>query len=172
MLVKPADPDAAIAFQVARLQGERTSHHLGERRFARTVHAEEPDPIVDIQPQIEVAQDRLPVISDARGFELQQGRRQRPGRRRQRERRHALLDHCGDRLELCQTFHSRLRLGRLAGLGAESIHKRLQMGALGLLLGAGGGLQSRLFCTPLLEIVIASGVQIQLAFAQMQDGPD
>ncbi len=72
MLMKPADPDAAIAFQVARLQGERTSHHLGERRFARTVHAEEPDPIVDIQPQIEVAQNRLPVIPNARAFELQQ----------------------------------------------------------------------------------------------------
>jgi len=42
------------------------------------------------------------------------------------------------------------------------------MGALSLLLGAGGRLQSRLFCAPLLEVVIASGIKIQLAFAQMQ----
>ena len=46
------------------------------------------------------------------------------------------------------------------------------MGALSLLLGAGGRLQSRLFRTALLEVVVAPGIKIQLAFAQMQDGID
>ncbi len=46
------------------------------------------------------------------------------------------------------------------------------MGTLGLLLGAGGRLQSRLFRAPLLEVVVASGIKIELAFAQMQDGID
>ena len=46
------------------------------------------------------------------------------------------------------------------------------MGALGLLLGAGGGLQARLLRAPLLEVVVAAGVEIELAFAQMQDGVD
>src|SRR6185369_6503530 len=78
----------------------------------------------------------------------------------------------GDGLELCQAFHSRLCLGGLAGLGAKSVDEGLQMGALGLLLGAGGRLQSRLFRAPLLEVVVTSGVKIELAFAQVQDGID
>ena len=89
-----------------------------------------------------------------------------------RERRHALLDHLGDRLELGQPLDARLRLRGLAGLGPEAIDEALQMRAFGLLLGPGRGLQPGLFGAPRFEIVVAAGVKLELAFAQMQDGVD
>ena len=46
------------------------------------------------------------------------------------------------------------------------------MGALGLLLGPGRGLQPRAFRAPLFKLVVAAGVERQLAFAQVQDGVD
>jgi len=46
------------------------------------------------------------------------------------------------------------------------------MGAFGLLLGAGRRLQPRLFRAPPLEIVVAAGVEIELALAQVQNGVD
>ncbi len=113
MLMKPADADALLAFHLAGLQRQRTRHHLGERRLAGAVDAEKPDPVVDIEPQIEIAQHRRAVIADRGGVKLDQWRRQRPRRRRQRKRRDALLDHLGDRFELGETLDARLRLRSL-----------------------------------------------------------
>ena len=46
------------------------------------------------------------------------------------------------------------------------------MGPLGVLLDLGGGLQPVLFRAPRLEIVVAAGVELELALAQMQNGVD
>ncbi len=46
------------------------------------------------------------------------------------------------------------------------------MRALGVLLGLGGDLQPGLFRPPRFEIVVAAGIEIELALAQMQDGVD
>ena len=46
------------------------------------------------------------------------------------------------------------------------------MRALGVLLGAGRRLQPRLLGAAMLEIVVAAGVEIELAVAQMQNGVD
>ena len=148
MLMKPADFDAALALHLARLQRQRPGDHLGEGRFAGAVDAEQPDPVVDVEPQIELPQHGLAVVADGGAFELQQGRRQRTGRRRHRERRDALLDHFRDRLELGQALDARLRLRGLARLGAEAVDETLQMRALGVLLGLGGGLQPVLLRPP------------------------
>ena len=113
-----------------------------------------------------------PSIADRRSFKLDQWRRQRPRRRRQRERRHALLDHLGDRLELGQPLDARLRLRRLARLGPEAVDETLQMRALGILLRLGRGLQPRLLGAPGFKIVVAAGVELELALAQMQDRVD
>jgi hypothetical protein len=113
-----------------------------------------------------------PVIPDARTVELQQRRRQRARRRRQGERRHPLLDHRRYRRELGQPLDPGLRLRRLAGLGAETIDEGLQVVAFGFLLGAGGRLQPRLFRTSFLEVVVAAGVEIKLAFVEVHDGID
>ena len=163
MLMKPADLDALLALHLAGLQRQRAGHHLGECRFAGAVDAEKPDAVVDIEPQIEIAQHRRAVVADRRRFKLNQRRRQRPRRRRQRERRHALLDDLGDRLELGQPLDARLRLRRLARLGAEAVDELLQMRALGLLLGPGRRLQPRLLGAPRFEIVVAAGVKFELA---------
>ena len=110
VLMKPADADALLAFHLPGLQRQRAGDHLGEGRFAGAIDAEKPDAVVDVEPQVEIAQDRGAVVADSRGLKLDQGRRQRPRRRRQRERRHAFLDHLGDRLELGQALDARLRL--------------------------------------------------------------
>ena len=140
--------------------------------LARAIDAEKPDPIVDIEPQVEIAQHRSAIVAHRRSFKLDQRRRQRPRRRGQRERRHALLDHLGDRLQLGQPFDARLRLRRLARFRPEAIDEALQMRALGVLLGPGRGLQPRLLRATGFEIVVAAGVELELAVAQMQDGVD
>ena len=122
--------------------------------------------------RLSAAQHRLAVVADGGAFELQQRRRQRTGGRRQRERRDALLDHLRDRLELRQSLDARLRLRGLARFGAEAVDEFLQMGALGLLLGPGGRQEPRFFRPPRLEIVVAAGVKIELAFMKMQNGVD
>ena len=172
MLVKPADLDAVFPLHLAGLQRQRAGDHLGEGRFAGAVDAQKPDAVVDVEPQVEIAQHRGLVVADRGVFELDERRRQRPRRRRQRERRHALLDRLGDRLQFGEPLDARLRLRRLAGLGAEAVDEFLQMRALGVLLGAGRRLQPRLLGAAVLEIVVAAGVEIELAFAQMQNGVD
>ena len=54
---------------------------FGEGRFSRAVDAEKPDAVIDIEPQIEIAQDGLAVIADGRALELKERRRERPRRR-------------------------------------------------------------------------------------------
>ena len=172
MLMKPADRMRLLAFHVAGLQRQRAGDHLGECRFAGAVDAEKPDAVVDIETQVEIAQDRRAVIADRRRFELDQGRRQRPRRRRQCKRRDTLLDDLGDWFELGESLDARLRLGRLACLGPEPVDEALQVRAFGLLLGASRRLQPRLFRAPRFEFVVAAGVKLELAVAQMQDGVD
>ncbi len=172
MLMKPADLDAAFAFHQARLQRQRAGHHLGEGRFARAVDAKEPDTVVDVEPQVEIAQHRRAVVADRGGLKLEQRRRQRPRRRGDGERRHPLLDHFRHRLELGEALDARLRLRRLAGLGAEPVDELLQMRALGVLLGPRRRQQPGLFRAALLEVVVAAGIKFELAFAQMQNGVD
>ena len=99
-------------------------------------------------------------------------RHERAARRRQHERRDTLLDRGRDRLELGQALDARLRLRRLAGLGAEAIDEFLQVRAFGFLLGARRGLEPGSFRALSFERVIAAGVESELACAQMQNGID
>ena len=104
--------------------------------------------------------------------EMHQRRRQRALRRGQVERRHVLLDRRGDRLQLGEALDARLRLGRLRGLGLEAVDEALQVRALGLLLGLGRGLEPGLLGPALLEVVVAAGVEFELAAGDVQDRVD
>jgi hypothetical protein len=57
-VVEPAHLDAALPLHAARADRERAGRHLRESRFARAIDAQQPDPVVDVEPQIETAQDR------------------------------------------------------------------------------------------------------------------
>jgi len=107
MLVKPADLQPVVPVHRAGLERQRACDHLGEGRFAGAVHAEQADAVVDVEPQVEITEHRRAVIAHARLVELQQGRGERAGRGGKRKRRHAFLDHQGDRLELGQPLDAR-----------------------------------------------------------------
>ena len=67
-----------LAVHLPGLQRQRAGDHLGEGRFAGAVDAEQADAVVDVEPQVEVAQHRRAVVADRAAFELHQRRRQRP----------------------------------------------------------------------------------------------
>ena len=172
MLMEPADLDAPLATHEAGLHRERAGGHLGEGRFAGAVDAQKTDAVVDVEPQVQVAQHGTTVIAYIRVLELHEWRGQGPFGRGERERRHALLDDGRDRLKLCQPLHAGLRLGCLAGLGTEPIDEALKMGALCFLLVAGGGLQAKLLAAAAFEIVVAAGIKVQLTLAHVEDCVD
>ena len=55
---------------------------------------------------------------------------------------------------------------------AEAIDEALQVRALRILLGLGSHLQTGLLGAPRLELIVAAGVKLKLALAQMQNGID
>ena len=114
----------------------------------------------------------MAVISHICILQLHQRGREGSLGRRQGERRDTLLDDRRDRLQLGEALHARLGLRRLAGLRAEPVDETLQMGPLGLLLVARGGLQPQLFAPAPFEIVVPARVEIELALAHMEDGVD
>ena len=64
------DTDALLAFHVTGQQRQRPGDHFGERRFARAVDAKKPDAVVNVEPQIEVAQHGSAVVADGRALKL------------------------------------------------------------------------------------------------------
>ena len=170
VLVEPADLDAPVAVHVPRERRQRAGDQLGEGRLARAVDAQQADAVVGVEAQVEPAQHRRAVVADRDALEPQQRRRQRPWRRGQGEGRDPVLHHRRDRLELGQPLQPALGLGGLGRLGAEAVDEGLQVRPLGLLLGAHGRLQPQLLGAALLEVVVAAGVEVELAAGQMQGG--
>ncbi len=165
VLVEPADLDAALAVQLPGRDRQGAGDHLGEGGLARPVDAQQADAVVHVQPQVQVAQHRRRVaIADGGVLQPHQRRRQRARRARAgvKGATRSSTD-VGDGLQLGQPLDAGLRLGGLAGLGLEAVDEALQVGALGLLLDPGRGLQPRLLRPPPLEVVVAAGVQLQLA---------
>jgi hypothetical protein len=172
MLVEPADLDPPLPLHMPGQQPKYTRRHLGKGRFAGTVHPEQPYPVINIQPQIQIAEHWIRAVTHRRRLPPNQRRRQRPGRGGQGERRHPLLDCHGYRLHLGKSFHPRLCLCRFAGLRSEAIDEALQMCSLRRLLRRECRQQACLLCSAFFEIVIPTGIQLQLALMQMYNGID
>ena len=116
-------------------RSEAAGEELHQRRLAVAVGAEQRDAIVVVDAQIEPAQHRLAgLVADRDVVQRDDRRRQRLRRRRNLDRQHLLGDDGGCGLELGQQLQPRLRLARLAGLGAEPVDERDQPLALALLL--------------------------------------
>ena len=97
---------------------------------------------------------------------------ERLGRIGEQERRHPLLDLLGDRLHARQRLDAALRLGRLRGLGLEAGDERLDVAALVVLLLLELEVEALLLAPRLLELVVAAGVERELALGQVQDRAD
>ena len=172
VLVEPAHLHPPVPVHMAVHDRQGAGDHLGEGGLARAVDAQEADAVVDVQAQVQLAQDRLAVIAHRRILQPHQGRGQRPGRGGEHERGDPLLHRQGDGLQLGQALQPGLGLGGLGGLGAEPVDEGLQMRALRLLLGPGRLQQAGLLRPGLLEGVIAAGIELQLLLAQVQDEVD
>ncbi len=74
MLRKVSDPQLGRgdAFAVRWVQSR--GNQLGERRFALTVGSKQRNPVVSIDPQVEIAQNRGAAISDRHPVQAQDRR--------------------------------------------------------------------------------------------------
>ena len=143
---------------------------LRQRRLPLPVLPEERDPVVLVDPQIQVAQDRPPVIPDRHLLQPDDRRRQllRLGKV---ERRHLVLDYRGDRLHPLQRLDPALRLPRLRRLGPEAIDEGLHVRPRRVLLALLGDelLQPR--PPRVLESVVRALVEHELPPVEVQDRP-
>jgi len=76
VLVEPADLQLARAVQPPGLQAERASGELGEGRLAGAVDAQQADAVVDVEPQLQLAEDRRAPVADRAALDPQQRRGQ------------------------------------------------------------------------------------------------
>jgi hypothetical protein len=121
--------DAALA------RREPAGDQLGERRLAVAVGAEQRDAVVVVDPQGDAPEHRLAgLVGGGDTVERDDRRRQQPVGIGNHDLAHLVGDAGGGRLELRQQLEPRLRLARLAGLGAEPLDEGEDVRALGLLL--------------------------------------
>ena len=154
------------------LQAERAGGELGEGRLAGAVDAQQADAVIDVEPQLQLAEDRRAPVADRAALDPQERRGQGPLRRGQDEGRDMVLDCRVDDRQLRQHLEPRLRLGGLAGLGAETVDVALQVGAARVDLASAGLLQAQLLLELALERVVAAGIEGELAVLQVQDVVD
>ena len=79
MLCKKPDTQFAGFADVPFHRGQPVGNQFGQGGLALTIHAQQGDAVILIQPQIDIAQHRLSVIAGNRLFNHHQGRRQRVG---------------------------------------------------------------------------------------------
>ena len=154
---------------IAPLRRQPAPDQLAEGRFAASVLAQQRDAVVGQDGEIEPLEDGAIAIACRHAFERQEGRGGGPLRARQVEAAHVVFDQHGDRLELGQPLHPRLRLACLRGLGPEAVDEGLQVLALGLLLLGELGQQAALLGELRGEGRIAAAIERELAAIEMQD---
>ena len=168
MLREIADAKLGRFGHLPLARGKLPGQKLRQRRFALAVAAQKRDPVILIDAQAQLAQDRRAAIPDSAAFDVDDRRRQLLGRGEGEDHLLGILGR-GDRRHLLQHLDARLRLYSFRGLGFKPIHERLQMGAAGLLLFR-LGLQDGAALGHLAgELVIAALPIGQLTVVQMQN---
>ena len=142
--------------QAPALGREAAGQELHEGRFAVAVGAQERDPVVHVEAQVEAGEHVGPGrVAGARALQGDQRRGERLGRR-EVEGHRARLHDAGDRLHALERLDARLGLARLAGLVAEALDEGLDVPALGLLAGAERRLVRQALAPGALETVVVA----------------
>ena len=174
VLGEVADVDALGAKDVAARALELAGDQLGERRLAVAVLAEQRDAVVLVDAQVEVLQHRA--------VRLHSRRRPPPAAAAGWP---AAFAGCGrwkgaTRSSICaaigcilrQRLDAALRLRGLGRLGLEAVDERLDAAALLVLLLLELQFEPLLGAARFLEVVVAAGVERELAAIQVQDRAD
>ena len=142
--------------QAPALGREAAGQELHEGRFAVAVGAQERDPVVHVEAQVEAGEHVSPGrVTGARALQGDERRGERPGRR-EVEGHRARFHDAGDRLHALERLDARLGLARLAGLVAEALDEGLDVPALGLLAGAERRLVRQALAPGALETVVVA----------------
>ncbi len=142
----------------------------GERGLAVSIAAQQGDAVIGVDAQVKPLQHRLiGCIADRRHVERDQ-RRLQFAWRREVEAQAGIVGERRDRLHFCQ--HLGARLGLLGSRGARAVAGDiiLQSSALRILGCLGRGELRGAFGALALEVVIAAGVERDLAAIEMKDG--
>ena len=170
VLGEVADLERGRARHRAVFGRQTAGQELHQRRFAVAVGAEQRDAIVIVDAQRQPGQDRMAgLVADCDVVGGDDRRRQQLVRRRDVNRAHFVGHQCVDRLHLGQHLDARLRLSRLAGLGAEAVDEGLQMLALRVLLLDHLLVEHHALATQAFEVGIAAAIERQLLGLQRQD---
>ena len=164
-----ADAQRAGAEMGAALRFQPPGEQLRQRGLAIAVGAQERDPVVRVQAQVQVAQDRRAAIADRAAVQRQDRRGEFLGRW-EGEADRLVLDHRLDRRQAFQGLEAGLRLPRLGGLGAEAVHEGLDAGAFGRDLGVLRHLLRLPFRPDAHEIREIARVERDPAAIEMRDG--
>ena len=147
---------------------EPSRQQLDQGRFAVAVGAEERDPVLHVDTEIEVPQHGFPAVADGNPVHGDQ-RRRRGIRIGKFERGGALLHDRGDGFHPRQHFEAALGLTGLGGLGPEPVDEGLDAALFRQLPGAKAGFPGQPFPAGFLERVIAAAVSGELPAVQMND---
>ena len=116
VLVEPADLHAPARGACSpACTASAPADQLGEGRLAGAVDAQQADAVVDVEPQVQVAQDRLAAVADRRACSsrISGGASGRSGEGRVKGATRSSIDR-RDRRQLGERLHARLGLGGLA----------------------------------------------------------
>ena len=167
-----AGPQFRCPRHAPALGSEAPGEELHEGGLAVAVGAQQGDPVVHVQAQVQPAEDRgIRGVADRQRLQRQDRRRQRIGLGKGESRDPPLHDP-GDRLHAGQRLEPRLRLPRLAGLVAEAVDISLDVAPLGLLALGQRRLVFQTFAAGPLEGVVVAPVGHQLRRLQMGNASD
>ena len=169
VLGEEADLELVRPHHFAAHRRQPPTDELGEGRLAVAVRAQEPDPVVVRERQVDARQHRPVAVAGADLLHGHDRRREFLGDRRPFERHDRVVDDRRDRLHPGQHLEPGLRLDGFARFGAKTVDERLQMGAPLLLFLQSLALQDLLFATLPLEARVAAAPEGELAAVEVKD---
>ena len=169
VLGEVADFQFAAAADVAGDRIEPSGDKFGQRGLAVAVGAEQGDAVVHIHTEVDIAQHRHAAIADGDVIQ-RQDRRGEPRRFGEGKAGGGVLHHRFEGGEFFQGLDAGLGLAGLGGLGAEAVHERLHVGALGGDALGGAALLHGLLGADAHELVVTAGGQTDFLAVEMGDG--
>ncbi len=169
MLGEIADPQPCARGHAAGHERQLARQQARQGRLAVAVAAKEGDPVVGIDPQVDAREHRLARAIADRGAGQREERRAQLAGTGEIENEGRVIGHGLDRLHPRERLHAALRLARGVRLVAPAIDIGLQLLPLGLLAQALRFALRPTLAALALELIVAAGIERQLAVLQMED---